>query len=80
LNSLVNKKLSERDRKHYIRYLHYHSACFPYSREAEIAKGRLEADGIEVFLRDNLTIDTFPLVSQDIETKNYKVEFPLNDQ
>ena len=29
-------------------------ARFPYSTEAQIAKGRLEAVGIEVFLRDNL--------------------------
>ena len=41
-------------------------ARFPYSSEAQIVKGRLEADGIEVFLRDNLTIDTDPLVSQAI--------------
>ena len=41
-------------------------ARYPYSTEAQIAKGRLEADGIEVFLRDNLTIDTDPLVSQAI--------------
>jgi hypothetical protein len=48
-------------------------ARFPYSTEAQIAKGRLEADGIEVFLRDNLTIDTDPLVSQAIGGVKLKV-------
>lgn len=36
-------------------------AVFQYSSEAQIVKGRLESDGIEVFLADNLTIDTDPL-------------------
>ncbi|NRD22016.1 DUF2007 domain-containing protein [Winogradskyella litoriviva] len=48
-------------------------AKFPYSTEAQIAKGRLEADGINVFLRDNLTIDTDPLVSQAIGGVKLKV-------
>ncbi|MUU78501.1 putative signal transducing protein [Winogradskyella endarachnes] len=48
-------------------------AKFPYSTEAQIAKGRLEADGIDVFLRDNLTIDTDPLVSQAIGGVKLKV-------
>ena len=48
-------------------------ARFPYSTEAQIVKGRLEADGIEVFLRDNLTIDTDPLVSQAIGGVKIKV-------
>lgn len=41
-------------------------ARFNYSSEAEIIKGRLEADGIKVFLKDNITIDTDPLVSNAI--------------
>lgn len=41
-------------------------AQFQYSSEAQIVKGRLEADGIEVFLKDNYTIDTDPLVSNAI--------------
>ncbi|MGB0982088.1 MAG: DUF2007 domain-containing protein [Winogradskyella sp.] len=41
-------------------------AKFQYSAEALIIKGRLEADGIHVFLRDNHTIDTDPLVSNAI--------------
>jgi hypothetical protein len=41
-------------------------ARFQYSAEAQIVKGRLEADGIDVFLRDNITIDTDPLVSNAI--------------
>ncbi len=48
-------------------------ARFPYSSEAQIVKGRLEADGIEVFLRDNLTIDTDPLISQAIGGVKLKV-------
>ena len=48
-------------------------ARFPYSTEAQIVKGRLEADGIAVFLRDNLTIDTDPLVSQAIGGVKLKV-------
>lgn len=41
-------------------------AVFQYSSEAQIIKGRLESDGIEVFLSDNLTIDVDPLVSNAI--------------
>lgn len=37
-----------------------------YSAEAQIIKGRLEAEGIHVYLRDNVTIDTDPLVSNAI--------------
>lgn len=48
-------------------------ARFPYSTEAQIVKGRLEADGIEVFLSDNITIDTDPLVSQAIGGVKLKV-------
>ncbi len=48
-------------------------ARFPYSTEAQIVKGRLEADGIDVFLRDNITIDTDPLVSQAIGGVKLKV-------
>ncbi|WP_298237568.1 DUF2007 domain-containing protein [uncultured Algibacter sp.] len=48
-------------------------ARFQYSSEAEIIKGRLEADGIQVFLSDNLTIDTDPLVSNAIGGVKLKV-------
>lgn len=41
-------------------------ARYQYTTEAQIIKGRLEADGIEVFLKDHLTIDTDPLVSNAI--------------
>ncbi|MFP9097640.1 DUF2007 domain-containing protein [Flavobacterium sp. RHBU_24] len=41
-------------------------AVFQYSAEAMIVKGRLEADGIDVFLADNNTIDTDTLVSNAI--------------
>ena len=41
-------------------------ASYQYSSEAVITKGRLEADGIEVFMSDNFTIDTDPFVSNAI--------------
>ena len=46
---------------------------FQYSTEAQIIKGRLEAEGIQVFLTDNLTIDTDPLVSNAIGGVKLKV-------
>ena len=48
-------------------------ARFQYSSEAQIVKGRLESDGIAVFLRDNITIDTDPLVSNAIGGIKLKV-------
>lgn len=48
-------------------------ARFNYSSEAQIIKGRLEADGIPVFLADEFTIDTDPLVSQAIGGVKLKV-------
>ncbi|WOD44696.1 DUF2007 domain-containing protein [Hwangdonia lutea] len=48
-------------------------ARFQYSSEAQIVKGRLEAEGIQVFLSDNLTIDTDPLVSNAIGGVKLKV-------
>ena len=39
---------------------------FQYSSEAYIYKGKLESEGIEVFVRDSHTIDTDPLVSHAI--------------
>lgn len=48
-------------------------ARFQYSSEAQIVKGRLEADGIQVFLKDNITIDTDPLVSNAIGGIKLKV-------
>lgn len=41
-------------------------STYQYSSEAIIFKGKLESEGIEVFLRDNITIDTDPLVSNAI--------------
>ena len=48
-------------------------AKYQYTSEALIMKGRLEADGIQVFLLDNLTIDTDPLVSNAIGGVKLKV-------
>lgn len=48
-------------------------AKFQYSAEAQIIKGRLESEGIEVFLSDHLTIDTDPLVSNAIGGVKLKV-------
>lgn len=41
-------------------------ATFQYSAEALILKGRLEAEGIEVFLKNNNTIDTDPMMSNAV--------------
>ena len=49
-------------------------ARYQYSSEAHIAKGRLEAEGIEVFMADSYTIDTDPLVSQAIGGVKLKVK------
>lgn len=46
---------------------------FEYSAEAQIIKGRLEAEGIETYLADNHTIDTDPLVSNAIGGVKLKV-------
>lgn len=48
-------------------------AVFQYSAEAQIIKGRLETDGIEVFMVDHVTIDTDPLVSNAIGGVKLKV-------
>lgn len=48
-------------------------ARFQYSAEAQIIKGRLDPEGIQVFLSDNLTIDTDPLVSNAIGGVKLKV-------
>ena len=48
-------------------------ARYQYTSEAQIMKGRLEADGIKVFLQDNVTIDTDPLVSNAIGGVKLKV-------
>mgnify|MGYP003677726930 CR=1 FL=1 len=48
-------------------------AKFQYSSEAQIIKGRLEFEGIDVFLSDNFTIDTDPLVSNAIGGVKLKV-------
>lgn len=48
-------------------------ARFQYSAEAQIIKGRLEAEGVQVFLADNITIDTDPLVSNAIGGVKLKV-------
>ena len=48
-------------------------AVFQYSSEAQIIKARLEAEGISVFLQDQFTIDTDPLVSNAIGGIKLKV-------
>ncbi|OIQ15446.1 DUF2007 domain-containing protein [Lacinutrix sp. MedPE-SW] len=48
-------------------------ARFQYSTEAQIIKGRIEAEGIQVFLSDNFTIETDPLVSNAIGGIKMKV-------
>ena len=39
---------------------------YQYSSEALIFKGKLESEGIEVFMRDNATIDANPLYSNAV--------------
>lgn len=39
---------------------------YQYSAEALIIKGRLESEGIEVFMADNITIDVDPFISNAI--------------
>lgn len=39
---------------------------YQYTSEALIYKGKLESEGIQVFIRDNNTIDSDPLVSNAI--------------
>jgi DNA-directed RNA polymerase subunit RPC12/RpoP len=48
-------------------------AVFQYSSEAQIVKSRLEAEGLEVFLFDQFTVDTDPLVSNAIGGIKLKV-------
>lgn len=49
-------------------------AVFQYAAEAHILKGRLEANGIEVFMTDHYTINTDPLVSNAIGGVKLKVK------
>jgi len=48
-------------------------ANYQYSSEAQIFKGRLEAEGIQVHLQDEYTIDTDPLMSHAIGGVKLKV-------
>lgn len=41
-------------------------AEFPYSAEAQIIRGKLESAGIGTYMRDGVTIDADPLLSQAI--------------
>lgn len=41
-------------------------ASFQYSSEAQIVKGKLQSEGIEVYLKDQVLIDTDPLISRAI--------------
>ena len=41
-------------------------ATYQYTSEAIIFKGKLESEGIEVFMRDNNTVDTNPLYSNAV--------------
>ena len=41
-------------------------ASFTYSSEAQVVKGRLESEGIMVFLANHYTVDTDPLISNAI--------------
>ena len=41
-------------------------ATYQYTSEVIIFKGKLESEGIEVFMRDNNTVDTNPLYSNAV--------------
>ena len=41
-------------------------AVFEYSTEAQVTKSRLESEGLQVILTDEVTIDADPLLSQAI--------------
>jgi hypothetical protein len=44
----------------------YTVASFEYTAEAQVMKGKFMSEGIEVFLKDEHTLDTDPLVSNAI--------------
>ena len=48
-------------------------ATFQYSSEAHIIRGKLESEGIKVFMADHITIDTDPLMSNAIGGVKLKV-------
>lgn len=48
-------------------------AVFQYSSEAQIIKGMLEAENIPVYMADQFTIDTDPLISNAIGGVKLKV-------
>ncbi len=48
-------------------------ATFQYSSEAQVIKGYLESSGIKVFIFDNITIDSDPLLSNAIGGVKLKV-------
>jgi DNA-directed RNA polymerase subunit RPC12/RpoP len=48
-------------------------ATFQYSSEAHITRGKLESEGVKVFMADDITIDTDPLMSNAIGGVKLKV-------
>lgn len=56
----------------------YTVATFEYTAEAQVMKGRFESQGIEVFLRDEYTVDTDPMVSHAIG--GVKLQVHLEDK
>ncbi|UWX54743.1 DUF2007 domain-containing protein [Maribacter litopenaei] len=44
----------------------YHLASFEYVADVQILKGKLESEGIPVFLRDENTLNSDPLISNAI--------------
>jgi len=44
----------------------YHLASFEYAADVQILKGKLESEGIRVFLRDENTLNSDPLISNAI--------------
>ena len=56
----------------------YTIASFEYSADAQILKGKLMSEDIEVFLKDQYTVDTEPLESHAIG--GVKLQVNLHDQ
>ncbi|QCX02165.1 DUF2007 domain-containing protein [Aggregatimonas sangjinii] len=58
----------------------YTIATFEYPADVQILKGRLESEGIPVFLRDENTINSDPLISAAIGGVKLQVYFSDKDR
>lgn len=56
----------------------YTVAAFEYTADAQVMKGKFQSEGIEVFLKDEHTVDVDPLVSHAIG--GVKLQVHLQDK